>query len=431
MAHHDDHSSHCDPWFDHCWIAWKLGGFMDISWISIFMYRRRLLSLMSLTFEVLSSGLGKGDVVRLSDELKDELWSMIVCGPLSYVNLRAKTAGTIRATDSSGWGAAAVRADIPIPIAREALRHSLTKSSWTHLLPPLKAWKKLHQQLDIEEELPEGEPYSTHPMWAVLARCPSYVETWRRPHPRQMHINCTELSAHLREESRLAANFCSTRFLYGLDSQVSLGSLVKGRSASKALNALLQRSLPFCIGSDLYAGLGFFPSSLNRADGPTRSLPPAAPDLPLPSWWTSASEGDFVEFDSWLHQQEVESGVFPAAKAFDFSALGYKETPVLTTGRTEHARNHFKKRAQGLPPEPANNHAGGVECEDLEKQVGASASKAGPCNAAQWCSFCCHFWMEKIVERRPSQWSQSFEDFTFGAAESRRSCWLGSHMCKL
>ena len=116
------------------------------SWISIFMYRRRLLSVISLSFEVVSQGLGKGHVVRLSKELRDELMTMVVCGPLAYVNLRARTAGTLRATDSSGWGAAAVHADVPVAIAREAFRHSLTKSTWSHLLPPLKAWMKQHGQ---------------------------------------------------------------------------------------------------------------------------------------------------------------------------------------------------------------------------------------------------------------------------------------------
>ena len=314
------------------------------SWISIFMYRRRLLSLMSLCFEVVSRGFSKGHVVRLSDELRDELMTMVVCGPLSYVNLRASTAGTLRATDSSGWGAAAVHADVPVPIAREAFRHSLTKSTWTHLLPPLKAWMKQHGHLEPSNELPDGEPYSTHPLWAILARGLTYVESWRRPHARQMHINCAELAAHLREESRLAVVSSSRRYLYGLDSQVALGALVKGRSASRALNTMLQRSLAPCIGSDLYAGLGFFPSSLNRADAPTRGAVPPEPDIPLPPWWSSASGGDFRMFDEWLKQEEDECGLVSQFRTFDFEALGYRETPVLHTGHQAHRSQHFKRK---------------------------------------------------------------------------------------
>lgn len=314
------------------------------SWVSIFMYRRRLLSLMSLSFEVVSAGLQKGHVVRLSDELRDELMSMVVCGPLSYVNLRARTAATLRATDSSGWGAAAVHAEVPATIAREAFRHSLSKSTWTHLLPPLKAWMKQHGELDPGSELPDGEAYSTHPLWAVLARGLTFVEGWRRPHPRQTHINCTELGAHLREESRLATVSTSMRYLYGLDSQVALGSLIKGRSASKPLNNMLQRSLGPCIGSDLYSGLGFFPSSLNRADAPTRGATPPGPDIPLPEWWESAASGDFTLFDEWLLQQEDACGLSASFRQFDFESLGYKELPRLQTGKHLHKASHYSRR---------------------------------------------------------------------------------------
>ncbi len=318
------------------------------SWISIFMYRRRLLSLVSLCFEVVSGGLDKGHVVRLSSELRDELMSMVVCGPLSYVNFRARTAGTVRATDSSGWGAAAVHAEVPVLIAREAFRHSLSKSTWTHLLPPLKAWMKSHGQLDPSTELPDGDSYSTHPLWAVLARGLVYVEGWRKPHAKQMHINCTELAAFLREESRLAAVSSSARYLYGLDSQVALGALVKGRSASRALNTMLQRSLAHCIGSDLYAGLGFFPSSLNRADAPTRGAIPPQPDMALPDWWQSAANGDFKAFDAWLVQQEDECGMQSPFRSFDFESLGYKEKPQLMTGRSEHRAAQFQWSKGGV-----------------------------------------------------------------------------------
>ena len=86
--------------------------------------------------------------------------------------------------------------------------------------------------------------------------------------------------------------YSSVRVLYGLDSQVALGALIKGRSASKALNGLLQRSVPTMIGSDMYSGLGFFPSSSNRADAPTRNALPPPPDVELPPWWSDAIDGD-------------------------------------------------------------------------------------------------------------------------------------------
>ena len=172
---------------------------------------------------------------------------------------------------------------------------------------------------------------------------------------KQMHINCTELAAQLREESRLAVVSSSVRYLYALDSQVALGALVKGRSASRALNNMLQRSLAHCIGSDLYAGFGFFPSSLNRADAPTRGAVPPEPDIPLPQWWSSASVGDFRMFDDWLAREEDECGLASPFRRFDFAALGFKEKPVLVTGGQQHKSAHYlRKKASKVakPVEP-------------------------------------------------------------------------------
>lgn len=115
-------------------------------------------------------------------------------------------------------------------------------------------------------------------------------------HQRQQHINQTELRAHLIEESRLGGSCVSVKQLYGLDSQVALGGLVKGRFASKSLNSELSRSIATQLGSDLYGFYMFFPSSANRADGPTRGVVPPAPDVTLPSWWDSLSNGDYQEF---------------------------------------------------------------------------------------------------------------------------------------
>lgn len=311
------------------------------SWVAILMFRRRLLSLLSLTFEILACNFDKGHVIRLSGAARDELFCVAVCGPLSYVNLRAETLPTIRATDSSDWGSAAVSADLPVAIAREAMRHSLTKSRWTHLLPPFKAWQKAHDLLHPSEELPNGDSYNTHPLWHLLACGLHYREEWRCPHAKKRHINYTELGGFLKEESRLSRRYSSARVLYGIDSQVSLGAIIKGRSASKCLNNLLQRSIPVMIGSDLYSGVGFFPSSTNRADAPTRNAVPPPPNVALPDWWEDAAAGDFSAMDVWLQQEEERAGLVSPERAFDFSELGYKPMPVLQTGASAHRMRHF------------------------------------------------------------------------------------------
>ena len=150
------------------------------------------------------------------------------------------------------------------------------------------------------------ELYDVHPFWESLARCLQYKEEWRRPHPRSVHVNIGELRAHLLEAGRVGTNHMLKRIGYGLDSQVALGCLVKGRGSSKALNFELSKSIPICIGSDLYAAYGYWPSALNRADGPTRAAAPAEPDQPLPTWWSSLLTGDHSALDAWMADAEQQ-----------------------------------------------------------------------------------------------------------------------------
>ena len=346
------------------------------SWISVLMLRRRLLSLMSEVFSATGCGLEQGAVIRLSDTLKDELLSLVVLAPLAVVNLRARPLGTIRATDSSDWGFAAVSGVISEEVAREAYRCSLSRSSWARLLPPFKAWQKARDLLPIHEELPDEKPYSTHPLWEILARGVTYKEEWRQQHDRQRHINITELAANLREEKRLSVNHSSAKVCYGLDSQVALGSLVKGRSSSAGLNRLLWKSIPTILGADLlYAGYGFFPSPINRADAPTRGQKVPAPDLELPHWWTAVEAGDFADYDAWLQQVEASAGVessFP-----DFSDLGYHEPIKMKTGRGERSQqwrdrlkeDHHLARAEAV----ASHVTDGAESSPVELAPAAVA----------------------------------------------------------
>ena len=271
------------------------------SFISIFLVRRRLMCSMNLIFDAVSACSSPGDVVRLSSKLKDELISFCLLSSMCWMNLRARTMDGLRATDASDWGMAAVRAELGGPYVREFLRHSLLKSVWSQLLPASKAWLRTKGLLEAEAELPE-EVFDVHPLWEILARALVYKELWRRPHRRPVHINIGELRAHLQEEERLIANHSSSRVLFGLDSQVALGCLVKGRSSSRALNSELMKSLPNMIGSDLYGYYLFFPSATNRADGPTRGAAPQDPDVPLPSWWESLGAGNYGTFDAWLQR---------------------------------------------------------------------------------------------------------------------------------
>ena len=228
------------------------------SWVSIFMHRQRLLCTLDLSFKAIHCGASGEQVLRMSPSLKDELISCCILGSMTVCNLRAKTLRVIKATDASDWGMASVEAALPVAVAREASRFALSKSVWTKLLPPSKAWLKMKQLISADEELPGDEVFDTHPFWALLANFPTYKELWRKPYERSCHINIGEMTAHLKEEARVGSQYSSSRCCYALDSQVALGALVKGRSSSCGLNSLLKRSLAIQLGYDLYSNFGFF-----------------------------------------------------------------------------------------------------------------------------------------------------------------------------
>eukprot|EP00435_Cladocopium_sp_Y103_P067778 s363_g30.t1 len=222
-------------------------------------------------------------VLRLSGALKDEILTLATLCTLSVVNLRAQTACTLRATDASDWGMAAVSCEIPSLV---------------------------------------------------------FKEEWRKAYPRAVHINIGE--SNLREESRLATNLMSARVAYALDSQVALGALVKGRASSKALNGELMKSIPILLGSDLYAAYGFWPSKLNRADGPTRSSVPDPPDQDLPWWWNEVNEGQYERFDQWLSSLQAK------LQPYQREAPARDSLPVeLQTGRRERHADFLARKTAG------------------------------------------------------------------------------------
>ena len=305
------------------------------SWVSIFGVRRRLLCTMDLVFEALSIP-DRTAILNLSPELKSELLSFALLGPLSCVNLRAKHVGFVTCTDSSKDWMAACQAAVPLPIQAELCRKSLRKSSWSRLLPPGKAWLRQHERLSPVDEMPGEVPFEVNPLWELVARGLEFSERWRAPIQKSLHINVTELRAHLREEKFLAMQMSHRRLLSGLDSQVCLGALVKGRSSSPALNREMLVHLPYVLGADIYNHYMYFPTKHNRSDGPTRGRPPEPPDVALPEWWTSLAEGSFEEFDQWC----VDVGM--SYDCFDLSPLDPGYLPALESNAQ--IRRRAKKR---------------------------------------------------------------------------------------
>ena len=313
-------------------------------WVSLLGLRRRLYSLMDIIFDPMRVECPRNQVIRLSDELLSELASLAIMGPLAVVNLRAKFASFVIATDASSDCMAGVRAQIHPKVTQELARHCLKKGIWSKLLPPGRALLRQHGLLSADEEVPD-EGYRTNPLWDTMARALRYEEQWRRKIIRAaQHINISELSAFTHEERRVANSTPSTRCPVGLDSQVSLGTVVKGRSASRPLNNVMQKSMCYAIGGDVYSLPMYYNTASNRADGPTRESAPAEPDLPLPPWYDDVCNGHYESFDRWL----VENGVPLPETELPFEDLcGCAELKIKTAGHERKVqRQAAKSRAK-------------------------------------------------------------------------------------
>lgn len=284
-------------------------------WISVFVLKRRLLAAMDLVFKAAAGE--HNSVIRLSPELRAELSSLALLGPLCAVNLRAPVMPEITATDASSTWQAAVRATVPRPVAHEAFRQSVQRGAWTRLLSQPGAWLREHDMLSEANELPGGDVYQALPLYCGLATVPAYRELWRRKYSSRVHINIGELEAFLIEEARSGARSPCSRHVFALDSQVGIGCVAKGRSASPRLNELLARSIAPVLGFQIQTAAIYYPSSLNPADDGTRHKQIRPPAAEAPSWWAPLTRGSC----SALERATIEAGFGPDGDEFDQNQL--------------------------------------------------------------------------------------------------------------
>ena len=296
------------------------------AWVSILSVRRRMLSLLQYVYTA-QVGRQRSDIVRLSLPLLIELWSLVILGPIAVTDLRAQTLPKVHLSDASSSCVAVVSSPTSYEFARELHRHCLARGSWSRLLSPWKAYLKEHDDLELEEEVPDGVPLVCHPLWVSLAEHLQYKVTLRKEVRRRQHINLLELEAVLLLESRLAERGGDLRYLLGSDSQVTLAALLKGRSSSWAVNRKLRASLAHYLGAGLYSSYGFVPSLSNVADDPTRDQPVRLALEPKPSWLTTALAGSFTEMDVWL----AELGYDPLAVAQLPFAVRQKSVQALVS----------------------------------------------------------------------------------------------------
>ena len=147
-----------------------------------------------------------------------------------------------------------------------------------------------HGLLAPADELPDPDQvFSSNPLWSVLARCLVYKLLYKSHSKSRRPIDVGELRSFLKAEKRLGLKQPSMRRLFALDSQVALGCIVKGRSASSALNRELCQSLPVMLFTDSYSDCFYFKSIENPADDPTRGVRVRGACLEVPEWMLAAS----------------------------------------------------------------------------------------------------------------------------------------------
>ena len=306
--------------------------------IALFTYRRRLMSLLEEIFEVMK-GKKQHAVLVIGRKLRMELLTIAVLLPTAVSDLRAELNPEVFAVDASMWGEAVCATRTSRAFVKELSRHTLTKGVWTRLLSPLKARARAFGDLEPEEEVPggAGDCFRAHPLWTELAKSRKYRLCWKRKSAKRRHINIGEVRAFLRAERIGKVNGKATRLVIAGDSQVALGALLKGRSASAALNRELRASLPEHLGGGIHAMYMYYATSINPADAPTRGKPMPPPSSPEPSWWGSALAGDFVELDAWLEHRDADPySVSGLPSLAELSRAG--EIEIVTQVRHGHLR---------------------------------------------------------------------------------------------
>lgn len=213
------------------------------SWTSTFLFRRRLLALFNVCYAAVQAAEDRTAVIRLSYDIKMELFLRCALAPFACTCLRTKSCDDLYASDASSWGLATVTSELPKWLRDEIHRHKLRRNVWTKLLSPEQALLRLQDSLEEVFELLEGEPLKSHPLWISLARGLQFSLVTKRKIRDGVHINISELRGMLQVEKDAVRSSFPVRVFNLSDSQVALGALNKGRSSSLSLNQELQQSM--------------------------------------------------------------------------------------------------------------------------------------------------------------------------------------------
>ena len=355
------------------------------SLVSVFQARRRCVSSLHEIYAA-QRGRERNEVVLLSGALRQELLVCIALMVVAVIDLRLEPGEFVVASDASSRAEAAVRSEVGKERMRELQRHGLQKGLWSRLLSPAQAFLKERGLLEEMDELPECT-YEMHPLWETISKGLQFEEFGKIKKVRnRRHINVGELAAALAAEKLQGEREEDSFYVHLQDSQVSLACLVKGRSASPALNKLLRRSIPFHVAFNNRAHYGFLRSKFNPADDPTRSAAVRLPVTQMPDWWADLEEGRFDRFDSFLKAGRVHP--LQVAELPDPQELLPDAEMDWRTARERKAERGRSRRRKGGDEERAAEGKG-VEAavrerdqrkraeKGVEKSIGLSKVSAG------------------------------------------------------
>lgn len=275
--------------------------------ISVFQCKRRFMSVME---EIYSAQRGRPQdaVVLLSAKLQEELLCAAALVAITAVDFRTRPSTRVVASDASSTREAAVCCHLGIPAIKELQKQALQKGLWNRLLSPDRSYLREKGLLEEDEELPE-QKYAMHPAWEEIVSTQQFVAFGKvRERSKRQRINLGEISSALSAERLHGLLEPSSFYLHLQDSQVSLAALVKGRSSSASVNALLRSSIPHHVGQAVRPFYGFVRSALNPSDDPTRRAKIRRPTRAPSTWLRDLEAGSFEAFDDFLEKW----GVSPA-----------------------------------------------------------------------------------------------------------------------
>jgi hypothetical protein len=128
------------------------------SWISVLMFRRPIMSIMSAVFQ---EGVGKppNQVFRLSQQARNELLGLCILGPVAQTDMRVETCPHVFCMDASPHGAGIVQVPEAVHVVAELWRHAEQRGFYTRLEASAAS---LLRELEIDAEPSFGQESALH-----------------------------------------------------------------------------------------------------------------------------------------------------------------------------------------------------------------------------------------------------------------------------